>query len=197
MEASKRTRSSGRRAGLDTAHVVQAALEIVDKNGWKALKLSDVAKALDVRPPSLYTHIGGIPGLRREIQMLALRKMESTLVWAVAGREREAAVFAVAQSYRQYAVEHPGLYETMMLPIDKSDEELEDARIEVVRIARTCLVGYGLSEDDELHVIRAIRSMVHGFVTLESDGHFERPLDENESFRRMIDMIIRGIQPSS
>jgi len=84
MEASKRTRSSGRRAGLDTAHVVQAALEIVDKNGWKALKLSDVAKALDVRPPSLYTHIGGIPGLRREIQMLALRKMESTLVWAVA-----------------------------------------------------------------------------------------------------------------
>lgn len=192
-DMNERSRSSAHRAGLDTAHVIRAAAEMVDKRGLKSLKLSDLAEYLGVRAPSLYSHIGGIPELRRELQLMSLKKMEKCLSWALAGRERDAAVMALAQSYRDFATKHPGLYEIMMRPIDKADEELEGARLEVVRIARACLVGYSLSEDDEWHVIRAIRSVVHGFVSLESDGHFERPIDENESFRRLIAMIIDGI----
>jgi AcrR family transcriptional regulator len=193
IEISEVARSSAYRAGLDTAHVIRAAADMIDKRGWKSLKLSDLADYLGVRAPSLYSHIGGLPELKRELQLMSLKKMEKCLGWALAGRDRDAAVLALAQSYREFATEHPGLYEIMMKPIDKADAELENARLEVVRIARACLVGYSLSEDDEWHVIRAIRSVVHGFVSLECDGHFERPIDENESFRRLIGMIVDGI----
>ena len=60
-------------------------------------------------------------------------------------------------------------------------------------------VGYShaseLSEDAirrASETVRAVRSVVHGFATLEAEGGFGLPLDCDESFRRMIDMLIRA-----
>ena len=40
-------------------------------------------------------------------------------------------------------------------------------------------------------------SLVHGFATLEIAGGFGLPLDCDESFRRLVDMFIRGLQLSA
>ena len=40
----------------------------------------------------------------------------------------------------------------------------------------------------------ALRSVIHGFATLEVAGGFGLPLDCDESFRRLIAMLIAGLQ---
>jgi hypothetical protein len=55
------------------------------------------------------------------------------------------------------------------------------------------LDSFGLSGDDALHAVRGLRSIVHGFATLEVMGGFGLPLDCDESFRRLVSMFIRGL----
>jgi hypothetical protein len=39
-----------------------------------------------------------------------------------------------------------------------------------------------------------LRSLVHGFATLEVSGGFGLPLDLDESFRRLVELLNAGIQ---
>nr|MDQ2831507.1 WHG domain-containing protein [Chloroflexota bacterium] len=55
------------------------------------------------------------------------------------------------------------------------------------------LAPYGLRGAEETHAIRAWRSLVHGFVSLEMTGGFGLPLDLDESFRRLIRLFIAGL----
>jgi AcrR family transcriptional regulator len=53
------------RVGLDSAAVVSAAAELIERRGFEALTLSALASELGVKPPSLYAHVGGLDDLRR------------------------------------------------------------------------------------------------------------------------------------
>jgi hypothetical protein len=59
------------------------------------------------------------------------------------------------------------------------------------------LRGYGLDGDDLIDATRAIRSAVHGFVTLEITGGFGLPQDVDRSFHRLIDMLDLGLRLAS
>jgi hypothetical protein len=56
------------------------------------------------------------------------------------------------------------------------------------------MASFGLQGEDALHAVRALRSLVHGFTTLEVSGGFGMPLDLDESFRRLVDLFIAGLQ---
>jgi len=43
-----------------------------------------------------------------------------------------------------------------------------------------------------VHAVRAIRSALHGFVDNERRGGFGMPLDIDESFAVMLDLILPG-----
>jgi hypothetical protein len=47
-----------------------------------------------------------------------------------------------------------------------------------------------------LHAVRGLRSLVHGFATLEVAGGFGMPLDIDESFRRLVELLISGLGPA-
>jgi hypothetical protein len=50
----------------------------------------------------------------------------------------------------------------------------------------TVLRPYGLSEANAVHALRSLRSLVHGFTTLELAGAFVLPLDLDESFQQIV-----------
>jgi len=56
------------------------------------------------------------------------------------------------------------------------------------------MASLGLQGEEAVHALRAFRSMVHGFVTLEVAGGFGLPEDCDKSFRRMVDTLIVGLQ---
>lgn len=188
-----------RRARLDTAAVVQAAVDLIEAEGLEALTLGRLAKDLNVQTPSLYNHIAGLPGLMRELALLSTRQLGKVMGDATIGKSGAAALLAAAEAYRAYVKEHYGLYMTglrssgLQTPIDA---ELQAAQERVVQIALAVVGSFGLQGKDALHAVRGWRSIVHGFATLEVAGGFGLPLDCDESFRRLIDLFARSLSAS-
>ena len=52
--------------------------------------------------------------------------------------------------------------------------------------------SFGLSGDEAVHLGRAVRSAIHGFVGLEA-RYALGPEDIDESFRRMLDILTAGL----
>ena len=186
-----------RRAGLDKATVVQAAADLANAEGVDALSLGRLAERLGVRTPSLYNHVDGLPGLYRELSLLNTRRLGERLGNAAIGKAGPDAVMAVAQAYRKHIKEFPGLYTASLRAAGNqapAGVELQAAEDRVVHVGMAVVASFGLSGEDGLHAVRALRSVIHGFATLEVAGGFGLPLDCDESFRRLIAMLIAGLQ---
>ena len=95
-----KTKTQPRRAKLDTATVVQAAVELIEAEGLEALSLGRLAKELDVQTPSLYNHIDGLPGLYRELALRSTRELGEVMGNAAIGKSGAGAVLALAEAYR-------------------------------------------------------------------------------------------------
>jgi AcrR family transcriptional regulator len=186
-----------RRAGLDKATVVQAAADLANAEGVDALSLGRLAERLGVRTPSLYNHVDGLPGLYRELSLLNTRRLGERLGNAAIGKAGPDAVMAVAQAYREHIKESPGLYMASLRAAGNQAPagiELQAAEERVVQVGLAVVASFGLSGEDGLHAVRGLRSVVHGFATLEVAGGFGLPLDCDESFRRLVSMLIAGLE---
>ena len=179
------------RAGLTPAALVDAAAELADAEGLESVTLAELAKRLGVRPPSLYAHIDGLPDLRARLAERGAAQLADELAAATAGRSGGDALRSLAQAYRGYALAHPGLYAALQQPAAS-----QPAADRVVSLALAVLAGYGLEGEQALQMVRALRSALHGFVSLEAQGGFGLPLPggPQESFAAMVELLDRGLR---
>ena len=185
------------RSNLTKQTVVQAAAEVLNTEGLEALSLHRLAEKLGIRTPSLYNHIDGLPGLMRELSILNARILADRLGEAAIGKSGHELVVAVMQAYRAYIKDHTGLYlSTLRASGMQSDPVPEQQHEEArgVRVGMAVMASFDLQGDDAVHAVRAMRSLVHGFATLEVSGGFGLPLDLDESFIRLIELFIAGLQ---
>ncbi len=178
---------------LNRATVVQAAVALIDTMGLEQVTMADLAERLQIRTPSLYNHIDGIAGLRRDLALLGLRELGTRMGQVVMGKAGDDAIFALAHAYRAFAKEHPGLYATTQRSPASDDTELQKVAQEVIDILLKVLSAYKLQAEDALHAIRLFRSTIHGFTSLEIAGGFGLPLELDETFRRLIAMFLGSI----
>jgi len=189
-----------RRPGLTRESVVERAAELVDREGLPALSLAQLARSLGVRAPSLYNHVDGLDDLRGALRLRGLERLERRIARAAVGRARRDALVAVAEAYRAFAGEHPGLYALTAgaggggAGSGRDAAAAEAAGSRVVGIVLDVLRGYGLEGDEALHAVRALRSSLHGFVSLERAGAFELPLDLDASFERLVRLHHAGLE---
>jgi AcrR family transcriptional regulator len=181
------------RVGLDRATVVEAAARLVDEEGIEQLTLGRLAERLGVRTPSLYNHVAGLPGLKHDLALYCLRELLDRLTQATIGKSRAEAIFALANAYRAYARETPGRYALTLQAPGPGDQPLQAIAQQLVDVLRAVLAPYKLSEEDAIHAIRSLRSIVHGFISLEVAGGFAMPVDLDASFHWLINMYIAGL----
>lgn len=181
------------RVGLDQATVVEAAARLVDEEGIEQLSLGRLAERLGVRTPSLYNHIAGLPGLKRDLALYCLREVLNRLLRATTGKSRTDAIFAFAGAYRDYARETPGRYTLTLQAPDPGDPELAAISQQLIEVALAILAPYKLSEENAIHAIRSLRSIVHGFISLESAGAFAMPVNLDASFQWLINVFVAGL----
>lgn len=184
----------GRKLGLTLEQVVAAAAEIADDDGLGALSLASVASSLGVRSPSLYNHVDGLAGLRRQLAFHASRLLTAELATGVDGLEGTDALLAIAQQLRSFAHRHPGL-NASFLPAPSPDEDPELARAlrEPVTVIESVLAGMDIDPMIVIPLIRALRASVHGFVDLELRGGFGLPDDIDDSFTATISLVVEAI----
>jgi AcrR family transcriptional regulator len=181
------------RAGLDRAIIVEAAAKLVDEEGIEQLTLGHLAERLGVRTPSLYNHVAGLPGLKHDLALYCLRDVLERITRAAVGKSRSDAVFAFAYAYLSYARENPGRYSLTLAP-DQDDPEVLALATQVVDVVRAILAPYNLSEEDAIHAIRSLRSIIHGFILLDNASGFRMPVDANASFRWLLTIFIEGLE---
>ena len=184
----------GRKLGLTRDQVVEAAAEVADRDGLDALSLASVASALGVQSPSLYSHVDGLPGLRRQLSIHASNRLTAEVTDAAEGLESTQALRAIATQLRSFAHRHPGLYASFLpAPSPQDDPELAAALAQPVSVAGSVLAGMGIDPATAVPLIRALRASVHGFVHIELSGGFGLPDDIDDSFATTVDLVIDAI----
>ncbi|WAH36241.1 TetR/AcrR family transcriptional regulator [Alicyclobacillus dauci] len=181
------------RPGLNKMIIVNAAGELADEIGLDKLTLSLVADRLGVRTPSLYNHIEGLDGLKRELSLLGLHELDRCMQRAAIGKAGHDAIASMLHAYRAFAKERPGVYESTLRAPAPDDLEVESASKAIIDTVLTVLKPYQLKSDDAIHVVRAFRAIGHGFATLEGAGAFGIPLEHDESYQRLISTFLSGL----
>ena len=182
------------RMGLDKATVVEVAAKLIDEEGIEQLTLGRLAERLGVRTPSLYNHVAGLFGLKRDLALYSLRDLLDRILHATVGKSRTEAIFALANAYRAYARETPGRYALTLQAPDPGDQALQTIAQQLVDVVRAVLAPYRLGEEEAIHAIRGLRSIVHGFSSLEVAGGFGMPVDLDASFHWLINLFIAGLR---
>lgn len=185
------------RPGLTPGRVVEAAVAVADREGYEQLTLGRVAAVLGVRTPSLYNHVDGLDDLRRRLTVRALQDLGAAIQPAAVGRTAEDAVHAIAVAYRAFALEHPGLYATLVPTTEVDDDAVRQTGAVVLETVMSVLRGYGLDEDQAVHAARTLRSAVHGFVTFELSGGFGLEQSPEDSFAWMTSLLARAFRFSA
>jgi len=174
------------RTGLTPLRVVEEAEHLADEVGLGNVTLMALALSLGVRPPSLYKHIDGMDALQRQISIRARNELADVLARAAVGKAGAQALQAMSTAWREWAKQHPGRYAATVTAPAADDAEHTAASNAAVRVALDVLAGFGLAGDDAIDAVRALRSTVHGFITLEQGGGFGLPVDIDRSFDRMV-----------
>ena len=184
------------RAGLTTDAVVDAALEIVDRQGLPGLTLAAVAGHTGVAAPSLYKHIGGLADLRVLVAARVITEMTDRFATALIGHSQDDAVAVLMREYRGYVVEHPARYAAM--PADPLHQPaLAAIGTRLLKLLLAVLSGYGLADDDAIHAARRLRTVVHGFASIEAEGGFGLQADLDETYEQVIRMVTASFRTHS
>ncbi|MCR8641217.1 TetR/AcrR family transcriptional regulator [Paenibacillus sp. N1-5-1-14] len=182
------------RIGLDLPTILEAATEIADTQGFDQVTLAAIAQKFNIRPPSLYNHVNGLQGIRQLLKLHGLTILHSNLSQAVQGKNGDEAVHALSDVYMAFARMHPGLYEATIPAPEVEDQEAVMLGEQIVRIFIEVLQTYGLDQEMSIHATRGLRSICHGFASLEQQGGFGIPLDLDLSQKLVLNSFLAGLQ---
>lgn len=181
------------KVALDLTMIIEAAAKIADQWSLQEVTLANLAKKLAIRPPSLYNHFDGLPGLRKELAIYGFNKLHSELAASAIGRSGEEAIIELSKVYIRFAREHPGIYEAALVAADMNDPEVMAAGEKIVDLTVRALQAYELEGESVVHAVRGLRSLLHGFSSLEQKGGFKRPLDADASLELIVRAFLAGI----
>ena len=180
--------------GLNKELLTEASKELIEENGTAAFSMRALAEKLGVKTASLYAHIESMDALFTAVGLSALNDQKAAQLAAIEGKDGDAAVFALADSYRVFARAHAALYQLIMqMPMGK-DETLRAAAAMTAEPSMQVLRGYSIGEERWMHWQRVLRGVMHGFVSQEASGYFSHyPVDLTESYRLAIQCVIDGL----
>lgn len=177
------------RAGLTRDKIVQAAATLADEQGFDTLTLAALARVFNVRLPSLYGHLANSDDLKKGVALFALRLLADKTEEAIAGRSGRDALVALTDSHRDFARQHPGLFQAARYPLDPASIA-DSGAMRLSRANHAMLRGYDLDEEGRVHATRITGAFVLGFSLLELAGSFDHSApDPAMSWTRGVDAL--------
>ncbi|MWV45827.1 TetR family transcriptional regulator [Paenibacillus sp. HJL G12] len=181
------------RMGLDRQTLLVAAAELADESGLDSLTLAALAQKLNVRSPSLYNHVKGLPDLKGALTVYCLHLLVDATRNAVIGKSGDEAILSMCEAYLRFARSRPGLYEAFYKVNTQQHEDLETAKEELLDLFVRIMEPYQLGEKETLHAIRGLRSLLHGYATLEQHRGFQMDLELEESVQYGLRTFLKGM----
>ncbi|MGJ8621746.1 MAG: TetR-like C-terminal domain-containing protein [Yoonia sp.] len=168
---------------------------MLETDGPDALGISSVAAELKIRPASMYNHVASAEALANAVALAGHRRVLAALDTASEGlADPREHLRTLAYSVRRWAAENKGLYGHLArVEPNYGDEETAAVLHGILSLFDQPLKALGISNDQRVHAMRAIRSAIHGFVLLELSGQFQLQEAPDDSFRWMVDSLILGL----
>lgn len=187
---------------VDLARIRQEASALANEHGLDGLSMNGLAEALNVRTPSLYSHVAGIDDVKRLLAIHGLEELERGAARATIGRSGRDAVRALLNGYRNFVQKNPGVYAATLPTPPREDTEWRAAMERLSETCKAALQGYGLRGPESIHALRGLRSLAHGFASLEAIGALKNPVNRDESFDWLVNAFLAvldstGTQPKS
>ena len=156
--------------------------------------MNQLAESLGIKTASLYRHVSGLDDVISEVGMYALSSQMEAQLKAVEGLHGADAVRALAHAYRQYALEHPELYQIILSMHRISNKKMESHSYMIPEPMMRVLDDFGLSETEKRHWQRILRCFMHGFIEQEEAGYFVYyPENREETYRLGIECFLDGL----
>jgi len=184
----------GTRAHLKSEEVLDSAIRIANETGLDKLTLGKVAAEVGVKTPSLYEHFEGLPGLRLAIRLRGFQTLGDIIGKATVGKSRDDAVRTLALEMRRFVHQQPALYESTVLTAVGDSKEVRKAADGVLATLYSVLAGYGITGTESVHAARYLRSLLHGFNSLELAGGFGLNVHLSESYDRLTDILAQDLR---
>lgn len=188
--------------------VLDAAVDLVARQGHAALSFREVARRAGVSHQAPYHHFGDREGILAAIAEEGFRGLAEALE-ATAGLPAAARLEASGLAYVKWALAHPGHYRTLFRPDLVSLDAHEGLRREAARAFRFLEVlvaalhadGRATWRDSSV-LLALIWSTVHGIVSLVLDGPLPTPGRDPDKLasavvRSLSELIVRDGGPSA
>ena len=181
--------------GLNPEAVVKAAAELIEHQGREAFSMRILADSLGIKTASLYNHVDNMDSLLAEVCRYGLCFQKEMEMQAIEGKHGEDAMRLLAETYRGFAKEHRELYWLIMNMSAKDGRVRDDAAVLFTDPLKKMLEDFQLKEEENIHVRRLFRAIVHGFVSQEEQGFFSHyPADVEESFHFAVQCYIDSLR---
>ena len=141
--------------------IVDAARDILERDGLAGLTMQSVADAVGVRAPSLYKRVNGRDELVRRVA-------EATLLELTSRANGSTGVVELANALRTFAHERPAGYHLVFSPDTRVSLDAVTAASEPILRAAANLAG----PDDALEAARTLTAWANGFIGMELSGGF-------------------------
>lgn len=173
------------RKGLDNTFILQEAVVLIAEQGIKNFSLRALARKLNIKSSSLYNHFNSLDELLTIIAQYVMQEMNRSLYEAIESKTRDDAVAALFNAYRLYVQAHPEIYR-VVLSLNQADSKGVDmAASQITGPVNKVLAFYKLTPELNIHCQRYLRSLMHGFISLESQNylsHLQPPTISSYNF---------------
>jgi len=192
----KRTPSAGMEAGL-----LEAASELLEREGPDALSIRRIAAAAGVAPMGVYNHFASKSGIIEALFVQGFERLGRAMSSLEAIEDPFGALTEGGRRYRALALAHPMAYQLMFLRavpgFEPSDQALEIAAQAfaglVTAVERAIRAGV-IAEGSPTVMAQIIWASIHGFVALElcGIGFIE---DQDAGADLLCATVLRGLRP--
>ncbi len=181
---------------LSRDKIIENAFSLIDEKGLHEFSLRKLAAHLNVQVSSLYNHINNEQDLLIEVAKLAADMYTRYVAEAVKDLPLEESTVKAGDAFVKFLREHRSLYELLLDERWVGDPEFDDALEVFVQPIYFILNQYGVTDKENMdHLLVAMRTVTHGFATLEAKGVFDK-LDVNpmDSYHMLIKLVIDAMK---
>jgi AcrR family transcriptional regulator len=165
---------------LSRALVLQAALEIVDRDGVAGLSMRRLGSALDRDPMTLYRYAANKAALLDGVAELVLEQLDVDTT----DDDWQAQLRTVARTYRDLALAHPQVVPLLVTrPLATPLALRPLGTLRPLEAILELLTRAGFSAVDALHIYRSLVGFVHGHVLNELQELVDNPEETDDLLR--------------
>ena len=213
MNANEQPTAAERRRAAQRADVrediLQAARDLVESRGARALTMRAIANRIDYSPGAIYEYFSSKADILEMLYFQGAQGLEGRTRQVLGAAGPNATVLDRAamagRAYRSFALDHPDLY-LLIFSVSRPDDtplphELEprgDSSFgSLVGMLREAIERGEIADGDPEEMAAALWAYVHGFVMLEITGRMpnDPPGLTEQLFETGLHLLSHGLRP--